>query len=132
MSRPRAFVRPIAPTWWARSPYLAYTLREATAVLLALYALILLAGVVALAKDENAYNAWLGFLQSKWSLGLHIVIFAGMVFHVWTWFQIMPKTLPRLVIGGRYVPQARITAAGLLVAGASLVICLLLAVWMRP
>lgn len=132
MSARRPYLRPISPTWWARPPYLAYTLREATGVAIALYAVILLAGVIALARGEAAYDAWLGFLQSRLSLCLHAVLFIAMVWHVWTWFRIMPKTMPRLVIGGRYVPQQRITAAGLAVAAAAFVAMLLLALWAQP
>ena len=44
------------------------------------------------------------------------MILIAMVFHVWTWFAIMPKTMPRLVIGGCYVEPRLITAAGIMVA----------------
>jgi fumarate reductase subunit C len=123
-------VRPIDPRWWARPPYLAYTLREATGLAVAVYALVLLAGVVALARSEAAYNAWLGFLASPWSLALHLVLLAGMTLHVLTWFRIMPKTMPRVVIRGEAVPQRLITAVGLGVGAAAFAITLAIAKWM--
>ncbi len=132
MSSPRPYVRPAATLWWARPPYLAYTLREATGVAVAGYALVLLAGLVSLASGAGAYDAWLDFLKSPWSLALHLLFLIGMIAHVWTWFQIMPKTMPRLIIGGRVVPQDRITAAGLAVAVAAFVIVVLVARWMQP
>ena len=132
MSAPRPYVRPIDPRWWARPPYLAYTLPEATGVAVAGYALVLLAGAVALARGEAAYAAWLGFLAGPWSLALHVVFLAGMVFHVWTWFETMPKTMPRLIVGGRHVPQQRITAIGLVVAAVAFVVVILLALWVNP
>lgn len=132
MSGRRPYIRPPAPYWWARRPYLAYTLRETTGVAVGLYALVLLAGLVSLARGEAAYDAWLGFLGSPWSLGLHLVLLAGMVLHVWTWFRIMPKTMPRLVIGGRLVPQHLITRAGLAVAAAAFVVILAIAAWIQP
>jgi fumarate reductase subunit C len=55
-----------------------------------------------------------------------------MIVHVWTWFRIMPKTMPRLVIGGRLVPQNWITAVGLAMATAAFIIILLVAEWMQP
>ena len=112
----RPYLRPIDPHWWAKPPYLAYTLREATGIAIAVYALVLLAGVICLAAGENAYDGWLAFLGSRWSLALHAMILIAMVFHVWTWFAIMPKTMPRLVVGGRYVEPRLITAAGIAVA----------------
>jgi hypothetical protein len=44
----------------------------------------------------------------------------------------MPKTMPRLVIGGRVVPQNWISAAGLVFAMAAFVTILLVAEWMQP
>jgi fumarate reductase subunit C len=132
MSSARPYVRPAEPLWWAHPPYLAYTLREATGLAVAGYAVVLLAGVISLAIGEGAYQAWLNFLKSPWSLVLHLIFLIGMIAHVWTWFQIMPKTMPRLVIGDRVVPQSRITAAGLAVAIASFIIILLLAEWVQP
>ena len=132
MSGPRPYVRPAETLWWAHPPYLAYTLREATGVAVAGYALVLLAGLVSLASGERAYDAWLDFLKSPWSLALHALFLIGIIVHVWTWFRIMPKTMPRLVIGRRVLPQRWITAAGLAVAMTSLIIVLLVAVWMQP
>jgi fumarate reductase subunit C len=132
MSGAHPYIRPVEPLWWARPPYLAYTLREATGVAVAGYALVLLAGVISLAIGEGAYQAWLNFLRSPWSLALHLIFLIGMVAHVWTWFEIMPKTMPRLVAGDRGVPQSWITAAGLAVATASFIVILLLAKWVQP
>lgn len=132
MSGPRPYLRPADTSWWAHSPYLAYTLREATGVAVAGYAVVLLAGLISLAGGEGAFDAWLDFLKSPWSLALHLLFLIGMVAHVWTWFQIMPKTMPRLVIGGQLVPQKWITAAGLAVAIAAFIIVLLIAEWMQP
>lgn len=125
----RPYFRPIDPHWWAKPPYLAYTLREATGIAIAAYALILLAGVICLAVGESAYGGWLAFLASRWSLILHAMILIAMVFHVWTWFAIMPKTMPRLVVGGRYVEPRLITAAGIAVASLASLVLLLMARW---
>jgi fumarate reductase subunit C len=118
--------------WWARRPYLAYTLREATGIAVAGYALILLAGLISLASGESAYDIWLNFLMSPWSLALHLLFLIAMIAHVWTWFQIMPKTMPRFVIGGRIVPQNRITAAGLAMSVAAFIVILVVAERMQP
>jgi len=128
----RPYLRPIDSLWWAKPPYLAYTLREAAGIAIAAYALVLLAGVICLALDENAYSAWLRFLASRWSLALHAIFLIAMLFHVWTWFAIMPKTMPRLVIGGRYVEPRFITAAGIVIAALASFVLLAIALWVRP
>jgi fumarate reductase subunit C len=129
MSGRRPYVRPTDRFWWAHAPYLAYTLREVTGVAIAGYGLVLLAGIICLARGEAAYKGWLDFLASPWSLALHVVFLAAMVLHVLTWFQIMPKTMPRLVIHDQAVPQRLLTALGLGLAAAAFVVTFCAAKW---
>ena len=128
----RPYLRPIDLHWWAKPPYLAYTLREATGVAIAAYALVLMAGVICLALGRSAYDAWLGFIASPLSLALHVIFLVAMVFHVWTWFAIMPKTMPRLIVGGRYVEPQLITRVGIAVAALASLGLLLIARWVLP
>jgi fumarate reductase subunit C len=113
--------------WWRRNPFfIRYMIREATAVLVVAYATVLLFGVIRLAQGESAYDAWLASLRSPLSLAFHIVLLANFVYHTWSWFQIMPKTMPMIVIRGKRVQPAVITAAGLLAAAVASVGLLLL------
>ena len=121
------YLRAIDPHWWAKPPYLAYTLREATGIAIVAYALVLLIGVICLALGENAYEGWLGFLASRWSLALHAMILIAMVFHVLTLFSIMAHTLPRFILGRYYVEPRLITAAGIMVAALTSLLLLLIA-----
>lgn len=113
--------------WWMRDPFFkAYMVREATAVFVAAYALVLLVGLVRLAQGEAAWNGWLAAMQSPASLVFHAVTLAAFVYHTWSWFRIMPKTMPPVFVGTKRLPPAAITGAGLaaaLVACAALVLC---------
>jgi fumarate reductase subunit C len=112
----RTYVRPM-DGWWRRDPFfLRYMAREATAIFVVAYALVLLVGVVRLAQGEAAYEAWLGALRSPLSIALHAGLAAAFVYHTITWFQIMPKTMAPMAIAGRKVGPAAITAAGIAVA----------------
>ena len=44
------------------------------------------------------------------------IVFSAFIYHTWSWFRIMPKTLPYLALGGRRVTPAVITATGLAMA----------------
>jgi fumarate reductase subunit C len=44
------------------------------------------------------------------------VVLATFIYHTWSWFRIMPKTMPILFLGGRRVPQQAITITGLAAA----------------
>lgn len=99
--------------WWRRDPFFVrYMLREATAVGVLVYAVILTVGLVRLAQGEAAWSGWLAALRSSWSVLLHLALLVAMMFHALTWFEIMPKTLPALLIGGRRVSAATITRSG--------------------
>ena len=115
-TRPRAYLRPM-DGWWRRNPFFVrYMIRETTAVLVVVYAVVLLVGVIALARGAAAYEAWLAALATPWSLALHALLLAGFLYHTWSWFLIMPKTMPLMFVDGRKVAPTVITGTGLAVA----------------
>jgi fumarate reductase subunit C len=116
VDRRRPYIRSM-DNWWKRNLYfLRYLAMEATSVLVAAYALILLFGLFRLNQGELAYNGWLDTLKSPLSIGLHMLILLVFVYHTWSWFKIMPKTLPALYLVGTKIPQSAITWAGVAVA----------------
>ncbi len=116
--------------WWRRDPFFVrYMLREATAVGVLLYAAILTVGVVRLAQGEAAWNAWVAVLRSPWAVLLHVALLLAMVFHAITWFEILPKTLPAIRLGGRRLSAATITRSGWLSTLVATVALFALAGW---
>jgi fumarate reductase subunit C len=130
MNAPRPYIRPMSGWWWKNPFLLRYMLRELTSLLVAAYAFVLLAGVIALARSEPAYAAWREALQSPWSVSLHAVLLVVFTYHTWSWFEIMPKTLPAVRLAGRRVPGGAITAAGLAAAVACCATLLGTALWL--
>lgn len=116
MSARRPYVRPMAG-WWRRNPwFVGYMAHEATALAVAAYALILLIGLFRLGQGKAAWAQWLAFLASPPSLVLHGVLLLAFAYHAWTWFQIMPRTLPPIRLRGARVAAATITRIGLAAA----------------
>ena len=112
----RTYVRPMGG-WWRRNPfYRAYMLREATALFVALYAIVLLTGLARLAQGRAAYEAWRAALVTPAALAFHALALAAFAYHAWTWFAVMPKTLPAVRIAGRRIPDAAIVAGGVTAA----------------
>ena len=125
----RPYVRPMAG-WWRRDPFfMGYMRREATAVAVAVYAIVLTAGIVCLAAGEAAWNGWLGALRSWPSLLLHAVLLVAMLIHAKSWFDIMPKTMPMIVVGGRRLAAQAITRTGWAAAVVASLALLALAWW---
>jgi len=117
MAARRPYVRSM-DGWWRRDRFfLKYMARELTAFFVAAYALVLLAGVIRLSQGRGAFDGWLEGLRSGWSVALHLVLLAVFLFHTYSWFSIMPKTMPPLVVSGHRVPAWAITTAGLACAG---------------
>mgnify|MGYP003332799588 FL=1 len=127
MSVRRPYVRPMTG-WWKRDPYfMRYMWREATALGVAVYSVILAVGLMRLSHGEAAWNAWVAALKSPLSIALHAVLLVCMVIHAKSWFEIMPKTMPYLHVGGKRVAGSTITRAGWWVATATTVVLWILA-----
>jgi fumarate reductase subunit C len=65
-----------------------------------------------LAQGEAAWNGYLGALRSPWMLLLSLALLVAMIYHAWSWFDIMPKTMPMLFVGNRRVAAATISRIG--------------------
>jgi fumarate reductase subunit C len=125
----RPYVRPMQG-WWKRDPFfMRYMLREVTALAVFVYAVVLTVGVVRLAQGEAAWNGWLAALRSPWSLLLHALLLVSFVVHAQSWFEIMPKTMAPIVVGGGRVRAATITRSGWTAAAVCTVALLALAWW---
>jgi succinate dehydrogenase subunit C len=130
MSRRRPYVRAM-DGWWRRDRFFVrYMIREATAVLVVAYAAVLLIGMIGLARGEAAYDRWLEALRSPLSVAFHVVLLLGFLYHTWSWFRIMPKTMPMIVVGGKRIEPRLITGSGLAIAAALCVVLLLVVIRM--
>ena len=113
MSKRRPYVRPMAG-WWKKNPfYLEYMLHEGTALFVAGYALVLTVGLVRLAEGEAAWDSWLAALHSVPALLFHGCALLLIGYHSYTWFKIMPRTVPPIIVAGRRLSDRAITTAGL-------------------
>lgn len=132
MAQLKTYVRPMAG-WWHRNPfYLWYMLREASCVFITAYALVLLVGLARLAQGPPAFDAWRESLASPGALAFHAITLVLVLYHAWTWFKVMPRTLPFVRLGGRRIPDRMIVAAGVASATAASIAVLLAAWWFRP
>lgn len=112
MSARKPYVRPM-DGWWRRNPFfMRYMVREASAVFLAVYAVILLVGVFRLSQGKAAYDAWLAALTSPLSIVFHWIALLAVCYHAYTWWKVMPKTMPMLHVGGRRIPEITLSAVG--------------------
>jgi fumarate reductase subunit C len=106
--------------WWKKNPYyVEYMVHESTALFVAAYALILLVGLVRLGQGEAAWNAWLEVLKSPVSVICHLVLLAGALYHTYSWFKILPITMPPVIVGGKKLAPEVLTGSALAVAAAA-------------
>ena len=124
----RPYMRPMAG-WWRRNPFFVeYMIHEGTAFFVAAYALVLLVGLVRLSQGEAAWNEWMLTLKSPFSIVFHLLTLVAIAYHSWTWFNIMPRTLPPIFVGGKKLSATAITSSGL-TATALVSAVLLFVVW---
>lgn len=89
-----------------------YMAREASAVFLAIYAVILLAGVYRLSQGAAAYEAWFAALTNPLTIVFHGIALLMVAYHTYTWWKVMPKTLPMLHVAGKRIPEIALSAVG--------------------
>ncbi len=108
----RGYVRPMQG-WWRRDPFFVrYMIREVTALGVLVYAIVLMFGLLRLSQGEAAFNGWLAALRSPGSVLLHLVLLVCMVVHAKSWFDIMPKTMPLIFVGGQRLQPGTIIKTG--------------------
>ena len=116
MAARRPYVRPMQG-WWTKNPYfMRYMAREATAIFVYLYGVMLVAGLVALRRGPEAFDAFLAALRHPLGIAFQLTCLAVFTYHTISWFQIMPKTMPPVIVAGKRVSSGAITAAGLVAA----------------
>ena len=122
------YVRPMRGWWWRNPYYRWYMLREMTCVFVTAYAVVLLVGLVRLARGRDAYEAWRASLDTPLALAFHAVTLLLVAYHAATWIAVMPKSMPLLRVGGTRIPDRAIVA---LAAVASIVLSLALFLALR-
>jgi fumarate reductase subunit C len=128
VSKRKPYVRSM-DGWWKKNPYFVeYMIHESTALFVAAYVFILLVGVFRLSQGEPAWNAWLEAMKSPFSVICHFVLLAGAVYHTYSWFKILPITMPPVVVGGKKLTPCVLTGSAL-VAAAVAGLALLGLVW---
>jgi fumarate reductase subunit C len=112
--------------WWKKNPFFVeYVIHESTALFVLAYAITLLVGLVRLGQGEAAWNAWLQALQSPLALVFHLALLVAIAYHTYTWFKIMPITLPPILVDGKKLSPCAIITGGLtaaVVAGLALIV----------
>jgi fumarate reductase subunit C len=98
----------------------------------ALYALVLLAGALCLSQGEAAWNGWLAAMRSPASIALHVLMLVAMIYHSYSWFEIMPKTMPVMFVGGKRVAATTITTAGIAAAVVAAAVLFAVAWMLQP
>jgi fumarate reductase subunit C len=132
MALRRTYLRPMYG-WWRRDPFfIRYMAREATAIFVVIYAVVLLVTLGRLAQGEASFDAWVASLRSPASIVLHLILLAAFAYHTYTWFSIMPKTMPPIAIAGRKLAARTITALGLAAAVLASAALFALVKWLAP
>jgi len=111
--RSPVYVRPMPRTWWLRTrPYRRFAARELTSVAVAASSVILVVFLFALSRGRDAYEGFLGWLDSPGAVVLSAIILAGVVYHALTWLRLTAH-IQVVRLGRRVVPR-RLVLAGLL------------------
>ncbi len=122
-------------TWWVKNPhfnrwfYVDYMLRESTCIAIAIYTILFVCGLGALAGGQAAFDGFIGAMQSPLGIIIQLILLAFVVYHTITWFKLAPQGMKPIRMGGNKVPAQRVVQAHYVIwAGASFITLLLVAV----
>lgn len=103
---PKPYTRKMPATWWLKKrAYFWFMIRELTAVLMAVYCVILLVMLWKIKHGGEAYDLFLlDILQNQWSVGFHFILLVASLYHMVTWFALVPKALV-IRLGEEKVPS---------------------------
>nr|VFJ98963.1 MAG: fumarate reductase subunit C [Candidatus Kentron sp. LFY]VFK20125.1 MAG: fumarate reductase subunit C [Candidatus Kentron sp. LFY] len=128
MSR-KPYIREVPKAAWylRQGRYIRYMAREVTCVFIGIYAFIMLWGLSALSKGEDAYNGFLQSLQSPLSVIVLLLALLFAIYHSISWFNVTPQAMPiqmgedflpgGIIVGAHYAGWAVVTVVVLFLAG---------------
>lgn len=130
MPQAKTYIRPMQG-WWRKNPYFVrYMIREGSSVFLAIYAVILLVGLLRLSQGEAAWEGWRIALTSPLSMVFHWLALLTVGYHAYTWWLVSPKTAPDLFIAGKPIPELAISGGGWLATIGTSVLVYVIVRWM--
>lgn len=102
---PRWYRRRVSVWWWLQNrSYAEFVLRELTSVFVALFAVVYLWQLRALAQGPEAYGQFLARLKTPLFLAFDAVAFLFVLFHAITWLNLTPKAMV-MRLRGKRVPD---------------------------
>ena len=112
---PRWYRRRMSVWWWLKNrAYAKFVLREMTSVFVALFAVLYLWQLRALAQGPDAYARFMGRLKTPLFLTVDIVALLFVLFHTITWFNLTPTAMVVRVKGKR-VPDTIVAGSNYVV-----------------
>ena len=111
MSR-RPYKREISKTSWfmSNARYKSYMLHEVSSLFVAIYCIILIAGLFRLGQGEAAWQGWVDYVTSPIGVIMHLIIFVFAIIHTTAWFKVVPQAM-RIQRGTEFVPGKLIIGA---------------------
>jgi len=109
MSR-QPYVRPISTTTWymRNGRYKVYVLRELTSFLVAVYSVLTILALAALADSPEHWNAWIASQQTTGMVIFHaLALLYFLFFQTFPWFKLAPKAMP-VQLGEKKLPDSAI------------------------
>ena len=100
-------------TWWLRNPrYFLFMMRELSSVFIAIFLVVFLVQIAALARGPEAYTTFMRKLESPGWIIFHVVALLFALYHSYTWFDLTSK-VQVVRLGGRQVPPPWVTAVNI-------------------
>ena len=111
MYHPRWYRPAISTYWWLRrGSYVAFILREVSAIFVAWFIVYLLMLLHAVSQGADSYQQFMVWSAGPGILTLNIVTLIFVLIHAVTWFNLAPQAMA-VRVGGKRVPDILISGS---------------------
>ncbi len=124
----KPYIRKKSNTWFLEKPfYLAYALREATAIAMLIYCINLVDGLFSLSLGKESWNSWVSAQGTFLIFTVSAATLASSLYHSYTWFVATPKIVAIQKKDGKKIPERVIVLTNWIALGVITVIFLIFA-----
>ena len=111
MYHPRWYRPAVSTYWWlGRGTYVAFILREMSAIFVAWFVVYLLMLLHAVSQGTESYQQFLDWSAGVGILILNVVTLIFVLIHAVTWFNLAPQAMA-VRVGGKRVPDVLISSS---------------------
>lgn len=108
---PKWYRKRMSTYWWThRWNHFRFILREVTSIFVGYFVVLVLLMLQALSEGPVSYAAFQDWLRTPFAIILNAISFLFVIYHTVTWFNLTPRAMPPVRLGGQKLDDWMVAA----------------------